>query len=113
MPKYTTLQQIQSAIRNGDTTLEATVAYYLSRIEATQNLNAYVEVFKEEALQRARELDAKFQENPDAVGRLFGMVISIKDVLCYKDHKVTAASKILEGFESLFSATAEIGRAHV
>jgi aspartyl-tRNA(Asn)/glutamyl-tRNA(Gln) amidotransferase subunit A len=106
MPKYTTLQQIQSAIQNGDTTLEATVAYYLSRIEATQNLNAYVEVFNEEALQRARELDAKFQENPDAVGRLFGMVISIKDVLCYKDHKVTAASKILEGFESLFSATA-------
>lgn len=106
MPKYTTLQQIQSAIQNGDTTLEATVAYYLSRIEATQNLNAYMEVFNEEALQRARELDAKFQENPDAVGRLFGMVISIKDVLCYKDHKVTAASKILEGFESLFSATA-------
>lgn len=106
MPKYTTLQQIQSAIQNGETTLEATVAYYLSRIEATQNLNAYVEVFNEEALQRARELDAKFQENPDAVGRLFGMVISIKDVLCYKDHKVTAASKILDGFESLFSATA-------
>jgi len=106
MPKYTTLQQIQSAIQNGETTLEATVAYYLSRIEATQNLNAYVEVFNEEALQRARELDAKFQENPDAVGRLFGMVISIKDVLCYKDHEVTAASKILDGFESLFSATA-------
>lgn len=106
MPKYTTLQQIQNAIQNGDTKLEATVEYYLSRIEATQNLNAYVEVFAEEALQHAQALDAKFQENPDSVGRLFGMVISIKDVLCYKDHKVSAGSKILEGFESLFSATA-------
>ena len=34
------------------------------------------------------------------------MVVAIKDVLCYKDHKVTAASKILEGFVSLYNATA-------
>ena len=40
------------------------------------------------------------------MGRLYGMVISIKDVICYKDHKVTGGSKILDGFESLFTATA-------
>jgi aspartyl-tRNA(Asn)/glutamyl-tRNA(Gln) amidotransferase subunit A len=34
------------------------------------------------------------------------MVIGLKDNLCYKDHKVSASSKILEGFESLFTATA-------
>jgi aspartyl-tRNA(Asn)/glutamyl-tRNA(Gln) amidotransferase subunit A len=34
------------------------------------------------------------------------MVISIKDVICYQGHSVTAGSKILEGFKSLFSATA-------
>jgi aspartyl-tRNA(Asn)/glutamyl-tRNA(Gln) amidotransferase subunit A len=33
------------------------------------------------------------------------MVVGIKDNLCYKDHKVSAASKILNGFESLFTAT--------
>ena len=33
------------------------------------------------------------------------MVISLKDVLCYEGHGVTAGSKILEGFTSLFSAT--------
>ena len=33
------------------------------------------------------------------------MVIGIKDNICYKGHKVSAASKILENFESLFNAT--------
>jgi aspartyl-tRNA(Asn)/glutamyl-tRNA(Gln) amidotransferase subunit A len=34
------------------------------------------------------------------------MVISLKDNLCLKGHKVSAASKILEGFESLYTGTA-------
>jgi aspartyl-tRNA(Asn)/glutamyl-tRNA(Gln) amidotransferase subunit A len=33
------------------------------------------------------------------------MVIAIKDNMAYKGHKVSAASKILEGFESLYHAT--------
>lgn len=38
-------------------------------------------------------------------GKLAGMVIALKDNLCYKDHKLSASSKILQGFESLYSAT--------
>ena len=34
------------------------------------------------------------------------MVIAIKDNICYKDHEVSASSKILKGFRSLYSATA-------
>ena len=33
------------------------------------------------------------------------MVIGIKDNICYKGHVLSASSKILDGFESLFSAT--------
>ncbi|MDX1939874.1 MAG: Asp-tRNA(Asn)/Glu-tRNA(Gln) amidotransferase subunit GatA [Saprospiraceae bacterium] len=106
MPKYTSLLQIQSALHSSETTLVDIVNFYLTKIEAAKNLNAYVEVFGEEALQKAENLDAKFKANPASVGRLFGMVLSIKDVLCYKDHQVTAGSKILENFTSLFSATA-------
>ncbi len=106
MPKYTTLQQIQNDLQAQQLTLHELVNYYLKNIEATQDLNAYIEVFADEALERAKSLDQKFQENSENVGKLFGMVISIKDVLCYKDHKVTGASKILEGFTSLYSATA-------
>lgn len=97
---------IKAAIHNGTTSCTNLVEYYLSQIVASQHLNAYVEVFETEARKRAIELDEKYATNPDKVGRLFGMVIAIKDVLCYKDHQVTAASKILEGFTSLFSSTA-------
>ncbi|MBK7873172.1 MAG: Asp-tRNA(Asn)/Glu-tRNA(Gln) amidotransferase subunit GatA [Saprospiraceae bacterium] len=106
MPKYTSLSEIQTALKTGEADIADIVSHYLTRVETTKDLNAYVEVFAEEALQKAQALDAKFRANPASVGRLFGMVLSIKDVLCYKDHQVTAGSKILEGFTSLFSATA-------
>lgn len=106
MPRYTTLSQVQQAIRAGAESCEALVQYYLGRIEASRELNAYVEVYADEALARARELDALYRANPEAAGRLHGMVLSHKDVICYKDHRVSAGSKILEGFTSLFTATA-------
>jgi aspartyl-tRNA(Asn)/glutamyl-tRNA(Gln) amidotransferase subunit A len=68
-------------------------------------LNAYVEVWADEALQRADALDAKKQRG-EVLGKLFGVVISLKDNICYAGHQVSAASKILEGFTSLYSATA-------
>jgi aspartyl-tRNA(Asn)/glutamyl-tRNA(Gln) amidotransferase subunit A len=37
---------------------------------------------------------------------LHGVVIAIKDVICYKGHPLTAASGILKNFTSLYSATA-------
>ncbi len=40
------------------------------------------------------------------MGRLHGVVVSIKDVICYKDHPVSAASNILKDFVSLYNATA-------
>jgi len=101
-----TLQGIQKAISKNETSCKKLVEKYLSKIEASNHLNIYIEVFEKEALERADFLDKKYAEDPDSVGQLFGAVISIKDVLCFKDHKVTAGSKILEGFESLFSATA-------
>jgi aspartyl-tRNA(Asn)/glutamyl-tRNA(Gln) amidotransferase subunit A len=81
------------------------VEEYLSRIEATRHLNAFIEVFAEEAKQRAAALDRK-KKSGQPCGRLFGVVIGIKDVICYKDHNVSAGSKILHGFNSLYSATA-------
>lgn len=106
MSRYRSLAEVQTAIHAGQETLANLVAYYLEQINATQNLNIYPEVFAAEALERAQVLDTKFAQAPHSVGRLYGMVISIKDVICYQDHQVTAGSKILEGFHSLFSATA-------
>ncbi|MEM6321111.1 MAG: Asp-tRNA(Asn)/Glu-tRNA(Gln) amidotransferase subunit GatA [Bacteroidota bacterium] len=105
MPRYTNLTTVQEDLASGLITCEHLVDYYLDRINATEQLNVYIEVFTEEAMERAKALDAKYQADPSSVGRLFGMVLSIKDVLCYKGHQVTAGAKILEGFHSLFTAT--------
>lgn len=106
MPKYTNLAQVQAALRSGDETCESLVQYYLDQITKQADLNIYVEVFADEALAKARSLDERLRTEPAKLGRLFGMIISLKDVLCYEGHGVTASSKILEGFESQFSATA-------
>ncbi len=81
------------------------VNYYLKNIENNAHLNAFVEVYKEEALKTAALLDAK-RNTPAPLKKLHGVVIAIKDVICYKYHLVTAASKILKNFESLYTATA-------
>lgn len=81
------------------------VKHYLARIEANKHLNAFVEVYAAEALQKAGELDEKRRAGTP-LKKLHGVVIAIKDVICYKDHTVTAASGILKGFTSLYTATA-------
>lgn len=106
MMRYRTLAATQEALRQGRETVTSLLEYYLERIAATQHLNIYPEVFTTSAQARAAALDAKWQQDPAAVGPLFGLVVSIKDVICYADHQVTAGSKILTGFRSLFSATA-------
>jgi len=106
MPKYRSHSDVLQDLQTGKTTCVELVQYYLGRIEATKNLNIYVEVFADEALARAAELDARHVAQPSSIGRLFGVVIAIKDVICYQGHEVTAGSKILQGFHSLFSATA-------
>ena len=105
-PKYSQLSEIQTALREQSISMQALVEYYLEQIEASKALNIYVEVYAEEALTKAKAIDEALQNNSDALGRLYGMVLSHKDVICYQGHGVTAGSKILEGFESLFSATA-------
>jgi aspartyl-tRNA(Asn)/glutamyl-tRNA(Gln) amidotransferase subunit A len=106
MPKYSTLKAVQTDLYEGKTTCLQLVDHYLQQIEKSEALNIYVEVFEDEAMHRARELDKKYRKNPDSVGRLFGAVVSLKDVICYADHEVTAGSQILKGFRSVFSATA-------
>jgi aspartyl-tRNA(Asn)/glutamyl-tRNA(Gln) amidotransferase subunit A len=81
------------------------VEFYLQQIEAKKHLNAYVDVYAEEALQKAKELDEK-RKSGEPLKKLHGVVIGIKDVICYKGHKVTAASHILEGFTATYNATA-------
>ncbi len=99
-----TIRQVQADLKNGTLSCEGLVNGYLAKIEANKHLNAFLEVFTDDARQRARELDNKLKSGA-ATGKLFGVVIAIKDNICYKGHKLSAGSKILEGFTSLFNST--------
>ncbi|MRG47883.1 Asp-tRNA(Asn)/Glu-tRNA(Gln) amidotransferase subunit GatA [Chitinophaga sp. SYP-B3965] len=105
MTEFSSISSFHEALYAGKTTCEAMVRLYQGRIEQARHLNAYLEVFTQEALTQAAALDARIQKG-ERPGSLAGVVIGIKDVICYKGHQVTAASKILEGFTSLYSATA-------
>ena len=99
------LKQIQQELLQDSNTCEQMVQSYLANIENLKHLNAFVEVYADEAIQAAKALDIKIKQNPTALGQLFGCFISVKDLIVQKDHKVSAGSKILEGFVSQFDAT--------
>ncbi|WEK37554.1 MAG: Asp-tRNA(Asn)/Glu-tRNA(Gln) amidotransferase subunit GatA [Candidatus Pseudobacter hemicellulosilyticus] len=105
MYRHQSITDYHQQLQQGQTSIQQTVTQYLQQIRQQQSLNAFNEVYEQEALERARVLDARRQEG-QPTGRLHGVVIALKDVLCYKDHAVTASSKILEGFTSIYSATA-------
>jgi aspartyl-tRNA(Asn)/glutamyl-tRNA(Gln) amidotransferase subunit A len=105
MLAFTSIQQYHTQLLSGHTTCAGTLQYYLDQVAKNTNLNAFVEVYSEEAKQKALELD-RSRLSGEPLKKLHGVVIAIKDVLCYKDHTVTASSAILKGFTSLYTATA-------
>ena len=103
MKTYNKLSEIKNDISAGNTSLVKLVEYYLNKINAAKDLNAFLEVF-EDVHQHAATIDKKIKSG--SAGKLAGMVLAIKDNICYAGHKVSASSKILENFKSLYSSTA-------
>jgi len=102
LPK--TLSEAQKCLNDADYTCLQLVESFIDRIKSQAHLNAFLEIFEESAKVQAIEVDAKIKSGK--AGKLAGMVLAIKDNICYQDHRITASSKILEGFVSPFSATA-------
>ena len=98
--RYSSISEIHADLERGSITLPQLVEHYLHQIQTQTHINAFVEVFTEEAQQAAQEIQAKWKRGE--AGKLAGMVIGIKDNICYKGHKVSASSQILQGFESLY-----------
>ena len=94
---------MQEALLTNTTNCVSITRSYLDEIEKTKHLNAFIEIFTKEALETAKQIDKKIKSG--SAGKLAGMVIGLKDNLCYKGHKVTASSKMLKNFESIYSAT--------
>ena len=97
------LISIQHQLREGNLSCRDLVRNYLENIEAQRDLNVFIEVFEEEAMIKADEIDAKIKEGK--AGKLAGAVVSIKDVIAIKDKGLTCSSAILKDFTSRYDST--------
>ena len=105
MFSFNSISDFHFQLQESTTNCVAVVNHYLKEIENKKQLNAFTEVYSAEALEKAAELDKK-RIAGEPLKKLHGVVVAIKDVICYKGHKTTAASSILNNFTSLYTATA-------
>ncbi|PAU95546.1 Asp-tRNA(Asn)/Glu-tRNA(Gln) amidotransferase GatCAB subunit A [Aliifodinibius salipaludis] len=101
---FTNFSQIQQSIQSGDVSLSDIVQSYINNIEQKNDeINAVISFDREGALERADEIQQRIEDG--SAGKLAGMIIGIKDLICEKDKQVTCASNILSNFESVYDAT--------
>ncbi|MBI5636122.1 Asp-tRNA(Asn)/Glu-tRNA(Gln) amidotransferase subunit GatA [Candidatus Micrarchaeota archaeon] len=88
-------------LKSGKLSPSANLQGFLKKIgESEGKIGAFLEVYEKEAIERAAYLDGKKTK-----GELYGLVVSIKNNLAFKGHKMTCASKMLENYVAPYSAT--------
>ncbi len=98
--------QLQSQVRAGELRADDVTDAFLARIAAVdERVGAFLEVFEDSARQEAEAVDAA-RRRGQGLGPLCGVPVAVKDIFTRKDHQVTCASKILEGFKSPYTSTA-------
>ncbi|MGE4298129.1 MAG: Asp-tRNA(Asn)/Glu-tRNA(Gln) amidotransferase subunit GatA [Desulfovibrionaceae bacterium] len=99
-----TLTQVRDALAAKTLSATDAVRACLARIEATEpRIDALLRVRADEALAEAAALDAA---GPDPSKPLWGVPLTIKDVLATQGTPTTCGSKILENFVPFYDATA-------
>lgn len=97
--------EMKELLKNGEVSSEELVKSHLEKIEAMdKDLNAFISVNSENALQAARKVDMKIK-NGEEIGLLAGIPIGIKDNIMTKDLRTTCGSRMLEDFVPPFDAT--------
>ena len=97
-----TISEIAKKVNLGELKATDLVAKSLATIkEKNPLLNAFLEVFEEESILRAKEIDAL---PIGKKGLLAGVPIAIKDNIVTKDLRTTCASHMLENFVPIYNA---------
>jgi aspartyl-tRNA(Asn)/glutamyl-tRNA(Gln) amidotransferase subunit A len=102
--RYTTIKDYHNNLQSGQTTVVEAVRFFVEAAKGGASLNAWLTIYENEALQAAKKLDEHITAGQPLLP-LHGVVVGLKDVIAYKNHPLSAASKILENFQSIFDAT--------
>ncbi|MGA8672065.1 MAG: Asp-tRNA(Asn)/Glu-tRNA(Gln) amidotransferase subunit GatA [Terracidiphilus sp.] len=109
MEKPKTLAELRACVVEGHVKASELAARYYDRIaEINPQLNIYLSLTKERALEQAARIDAAAAKG-DPLGPLAGIPVGIKDVLVVRGTPATAGSKILKNYRPPYDANA-VGR---
>jgi len=96
--------EVVGDIKSGNISCEELLSKIYERIEKS-DLNCYITLNKENALEKAREVDKRREEEGFERKKLLGVPIAIKDSISTKGIQTTCASKILTGYVPPYDAT--------
>jgi len=100
-----TIKEASYKLQNGEITSVELTKACLDQIEKLdQKVEAFLEVYSEEAIESAKESD-KRREMGVSNGPLDGIPYALKDVFATPNHVTSAASKILENYQAPYEAT--------
>jgi aspartyl-tRNA(Asn)/glutamyl-tRNA(Gln) amidotransferase subunit A len=104
--KPRTLDALRADVASGRVkAVDLAAAYYDRIAQINSQLNIYLTLTKERALEQAARVDALAAKgNP--LPPLAGIPVAVKDVLVVRDVPSTAGSKILKGYQPPYDATA-------
>ncbi len=99
-----TIREARERLRRRQISSVELTQAFLARIRALNpRLNAYLTITEDEALEMARQADARIQRGEDTP--LLGVPIAIKDVLSTRGVRTTAGSRILANYVPTWDAT--------
>jgi len=97
--------ELLQLLTQGELTSVELTQSYLEKIQATdQQVGAFLHVDSAAALDRAASIDQRRQAGK-TLGRLAGLPVAVKDVLCDSTTKTTCASRMLEKFHPPYDST--------
>jgi len=96
------IKEALAKMASGELTSEALTKAYLDHIDEKEaDVEAFLYINGEAALERARAVDQK-RKAGQALGALAGIPMALKDNMCTTTMPTTCASKMLEGYMSPF-----------
>lgn len=101
---FKTLAELSTELQQKKISSVELTQFFLERIKKfDKQLNSFITLTEEHALNAAKEADKQRQNNQ--AGPLTGIPIAQKDIFCTKDIKTSCGSKMLDNFISPYDAT--------
>ena len=99
------IKYYNNMLKNREITCQELTQNYLSAIAGdNKDLNAYVSVTADTAIEAAKKVDEKISRGEE-ISLLEGIPMTLKDNISTKGIETTCCSKILEGYKPIYDAT--------